>query len=513
MSFFGKLFGPSKAELVARTPRPVAKRRYEAAKSNRLLADWIASATSSDADLRQDMVQLRARARDLAQNNVYARKFLKMVETNVVGERGVRLQMRVREAAKKNGEKGRIDQAANDLIEEAWRKWCRAGNCTVDGRLSWVDAQRLVARSVPRDGEIFVRKIVARGYMHGFAIQFIDPDHLDAEFNGRHTNGNEVRMGVEIDRGGRPVAYHFWERHPNDYQFGVGTPRNERIRVPATDILHLYEPDRVDQTRGVPWMATAMLEAKMLGGYKEAEVVAARTAAAKMGFFLPPEEGGDYSGDDKDELGNTITEAAPGTFETLPTGFKFESFDPQHPTTAYKDFVKGVLKGIASGLNVSYVSLASDLEGVTYSSIRQGALDERDHWRVIQCWLIEHFHVPIFEAWLLNALSAPAADNGINLPADKFDKFNQPLFIPRGWQWVDPQKETDATLTAIDGGLTTLTKALAEKGDDLEEVLRERASEKELAESLGVELGSPKPKASAQPPAAPEDTGQAAEEE
>jgi lambda family phage portal protein len=174
--------------------------------------------------------------------------------------------------------------------------------------------------------------------------------------------------------------------------------------------------------------------------------------------------------------------------------------------------VKGVLKGIASGLNVSYVSLASDLEGVTYSSIRQGSLDERDHWRVLQGWLIEHFHLPVFESWLLSALSAPAADSGINLPVDKFDKFNQPLFIPRGWQWVDPQKETDATLTAIDGGLTTLTKALAEKGDDLEEVLRERQAEQELAASLGVELGKPKPKAPPGPPAAPKDDQAEAEE-
>ena len=44
-------------------------------------------------------------------------------------------------------------------------------------------------------------------------------------------------------------------------------------------------------------MAAALTRLKMLDGYEEAELVAARTAASKMGFFTSP-DGDGYSGVD-----------------------------------------------------------------------------------------------------------------------------------------------------------------------------------------------------------------------
>lgn len=474
----------------------IGKRRYDAAKGGRLFADWVLGNPSIDQEIRQDLRMLRARSRDLSQNDPYAKRYLRLVETNVVGPDGIRLQMKVKEFM--NGAE-QYDQRANDMIEEAWGIWGKAANCTQNGRLGWIDVQRHIARAVAKDGEVFVRKVRGRKLMHGFSLQLIEADLLDEDFNGRLSNGNEVRMGVEVDAAYRPVAYHFWDAHPNDYQYSAASARNERRRVPATDIIHLYDPESVSATRGVPWMVTPMGRIKMLNGYQEAELVGARVAAGKMGFFVQPEGGDNYVGDGTDAEGNIITEASPGSFEVLPTGYDFREFSPEHPSTAYGQFSKDMLKGIASGLNVSYVTLANDLEGVNYSSIRQGTLDERDHWRMLQGWLIRSFHIPVFEEWLLLALTAP---DGIRLPIERYDKFNKPAFIPRGWQWVDPQKEVDAALTAIDGGLSTLTKALGERGDDVEEILRERANEKALAESLGVELVGPKtPKA---PPTAQE---------
>ncbi|MCI0539082.1 MAG: phage portal protein [Verrucomicrobiales bacterium] len=74
-------------------------------------------------------------------------------------------------------------------------------------------------------------------------------------------------------------------------------------------------------------------------------------------------------------------EVSPGQFETRPVGFEFQTFDPQHPTQAFPFFVKTFLRGIASGLGVSYNTLANELEGVNFSSIRAGVSDEREEIR------------------------------------------------------------------------------------------------------------------------------------
>ena len=242
--------------------------------------------------------------------------------------------------------------------------------------------------------------------------------------------------------------------------------------------------DRHEQPRGIPWMISAMLRLQMLGGYEEAELIAARIGASKMGFFTSDDADG-YDGEGEDAEGFLTMEAEPGVFEQLPKGVGLETFDPSHPNSQFGAFVKAALRGVASGVNVSYNSLANDLEGVNYSSIRQGALDERDHWRVLQQWTIEQFNQPVFDAWLKAFLTSKLT----TLPGRKLHKFNAPVWSPRGWQWIDPLKEVKANAEAVANGFKNRTDVLAEQGRDFEETLQALAAENELIESLGISLG------------------------
>lgn len=462
-------------KLFSRKPKAVARRAFEAANTGRLFSDWLTGTKSADAEIRYALQAMRSRSRDLCQNNDYARRYLDLVCSNVVGPKGIQLQVRARE------NDGRLDQLANQILEQSFADWGRAGNCTVDGKLSWVDAQRAFVSSVARDGECFVLMVQDSGNPWRFRLQFIDPDLIDQDKNETLAGGNQIRMGIEVDGAGKPVAYYVKTRHPDDYQLS-GVPVREE-RVPADRMIHGYRADRIAQTRGVPWTSTAMTRLKMLGGYEEAELVAARISASKMGFFTS-QSGDDYQADGTEDTGNLRMEVAPGQFEQLPAGVDFKPFDPQHPASAFADFEKAMLRGIASGLGVSYTSLSNNLESVSYSSIRQGLIEERDQWRVTQAWMIEHFCDPVYRAWLRQTL-----DSGIvNLPAAKYSKFVAAQWVPRGWQWVDPRNEADAQITAINNGLMTRTQALAERGLDIEDVLRERQAEDELMAAMGIVL-------------------------
>ena len=92
-------------------------------------------------------------------------------------------------------------------------------------------------------------------------------------------------MGVEINDKRKPVAYHLYKNHPNDLGLQQS---NEAIRVPAEEVIHAFVRQRPEQTRGYPFVAPVMGNIKMLNGYFEAEITAARVASAKMGFFTSP---------------------------------------------------------------------------------------------------------------------------------------------------------------------------------------------------------------------------------
>lgn len=450
-------------------------RRFDAAKTSRFY-DFYGSTKSADSEIRWDIRILRDRCRDLARNNDYAKKYISLMKTNVVGEFGIQMQSRAR-----NDDKT-LDRLANTTLEAEWKKWGKKGNCTVDGKLSFIDCQNLVLDQLATEGEALIQVIRNANNEWGFALKFLDNDMLDEQFNEKLSNGNEVRMGIEENREGKALAYWLWQENPHENI--VSQARNsKRIRVPADQILHIFRMARPGQSRGIPPMVTAILDLKQLDGYIEAELVAARAAAAKMGFFTSA-TGEEYQGEDTEDEYNPVMSAEAGTFEQLPEGMNFTPFDPQHPTSQFPAFLKQIIRSVASGLNVSYASLSNDLESVNYSSIRQGALEERHYFRSEQRFLVEHFLQPVFEMWLLMSITKGV----IPLPVSKFDKFATPHWQPRGFGNIDPLKETQSQVLGLNNGLMSLQDIASIHGRDVESLFEQLQQEKVLAESLGINL-------------------------
>jgi lambda family phage portal protein len=458
-------------------PKKMA-RAFHGADTGRLFSDFVSSSRSADSEIKPSLRVLRDRCREISRNHPYAKRYLQIMSTNVVGANGVRIQVR------KRNDDNSLDSVGNRIIEQAWQAWGRAGFCTVDGRVSWVQAQRLFMETLARDGEVLIQKIKnPAGNPFGFSLKFLEADYLDEGYDARLSNGNEIRMGVELDkRTGKPLNYYLFEDHPHhDQGYGSKTKRHHKI-VPASEIIHCYLQDRAGQTRGVPWMSNVLTRLKMLDGYEEATLVNARVAASKMGFFTSP-EGDGFVGDDYDNHA-PIMSAEPATFTQLPAGMSFTAFDPQNPTDSFAEFEKGILRGIASGLGVSYVSLANNLEGVSYSSIRQGTIEDRDHFKMVQQFMIDQFIDPIYRAWLEMAITV----GRVSLPMGKYDLFaDQVIYRPRGFAWVDPAKEINASVTALNNGIVSLQDVHSQYGRDTEEIFEQINRESELADRYGID--------------------------
>ena len=256
-------------------------RSFLSGDSDDLFANFKGTNLTADGELHASLVKMRARSRKLCNDSDYARKYLELCKSNVVGHTGVKLTPK----AQRNPNE--LDREDNRAILDAWRKWGRRDNCTTSGALTWLDVQNLFLETVARDGECFVRLVTGYDNDFGFALQVFEGDALDINLNQELSSGNFISLGIEKDSWGKVVAYYFKSksRALNTFEFSTGNYE----RIPANEIIHGFRSLRPNQSRGVPWLNTSIRALKMLDGWLEAELTGARIAASKMGFYTEAE--------------------------------------------------------------------------------------------------------------------------------------------------------------------------------------------------------------------------------
>ena len=450
---------------------------YQGAKQSRLTTGFGVSNTSADAELASSLTALRSRSRQLVRDASYAKRARTIVTNNVIGS-GVGMQAQVKSV------RGTLAEAVNDSIESAWEEWTYAEYCHSGGKLCFADFERAAMGQIFEAGEVIIRvhNRSFGGSKVPIGLELIESERLADEFSqiGADTPNN-IRMGVEVGNFFRPVAYWIRQMHPGDIRGYVGESMKYE-RVPADEIYHLYIIDRWPQTRGVPWMHTAVLRMRDMDGYSEAEITAARGAANFSGTIetddmLDPQ--GEVQEDGQDQI--TIE---PGVFRKMAPGEKMNWLTPNRPNTALDPFMRYMLREIAAGVGVSYESISRDYSQSNYSSSRLALLDDRDLWKVLQLWWIRNFRKPFHTRWLGMAVMSQAIQ-GITISAFATDmnRYSAVLFKPRGWSWIDPTKEVEAYTMAIKAGLTTRTDVIAGTADgrDIEDI--DETRERELAAS------------------------------
>jgi lambda family phage portal protein len=459
--------------------RKPQQRAYQGARISRLTADWITSGTSADSEIKSSFKALRNRARQLCRDNDYARQALRVIQNNVIGH-GIKHQGQVR---MQRG--GKLDEVINGRIHNAWQHWGNKKRCDVSGILGFHDLERLICRSLAESGEVFIR-MIRQPFGDSkipFALQLLESDYLVDDEVPQPAKGNTVRMGIEVDSYLRPQAYHFYSNHPGDTYAGNTRTNGRKLRIPADEIIHLFLPERPGQTRGVTWFASALMRMHMLQGYEEAEVVRARASSALMGFISSPE--GELMGDEVYD-NERVSEFTPGVFKYLQPGESVNVPDLNAPDGQLEPFTRSMLRAVAAGIGVSFESISKNFSESNYSSSRLSLLEERDTYKVLQRYMVENFHQTVFDKWLDMAVLS----GELNLPGYETnpERYAASKWVPRSWEWVDPQKEVNAYKDAVRCGFKTLGQVIAEQGGDLDEVLTGRQAELAMMDEMGIVL-------------------------
>jgi lambda family phage portal protein len=449
--------------------------------NSRLTLDWALGARTSDQKLRGGLRGMKDRSRDLSENNEYCARFLNKARENVIGSNGIGLQMAFTEDLL-----GSQASTVNRAIEGGWDRYCE--KVSACGQMSMVDFAQLWTSTFLTDGEAFVNRLKGYEYNdHRFAVQFIDSDQIDIGYQrlarydseGKRLE-NEICLGVEFDQYRRPVAYWAYDRHPAE-RAGV-----RRYRLDAERVDHSFLFKVLNQTRGVPVFHAVLLTLHHLGQYEEAEIVAARLAACKMAALVSKLGPDDAPSQRNEKTGAVEMGAEPGEMFALPEGMDVHPIDWNHPNQNFPAFTKAMLRGIAAGVNTAYSTLTGDLSDVNFSSMRAGILDEREGWRVLQTFAVQHFYAPTFKDWLGMALLTGQLQVPAKLSVAQI--IAAARWMPRGWDWVDPVKDVTADIMALRAGLATHQELMQKRGRDFFDTIDERAREMKYAKEKGVEI-------------------------
>lgn len=454
--------------------------------THRFTGDW----GTPDAALRFHLPTVRARSRDMrgspvltALNNVFL--------NNVLGPMGVHFQMKVK-TSKLYGDStdGRPDTQANDIIETAYKSAMGLPNYLVSRDMTKRLADEMKLTTLIFDGECFIRTWKPFENDSGIARQLIDPDLCDVDYNvAEMDGGGQIRMGIEFDKWGARVAYHFLKKHPLDYQYNHRQMQPWRERVDASEIRHLFVPLRLGASRGLPLTAPALLSVRQLEAFVDASVVNARIGAARNVYYikefptgwtsadgLPPS----YTDENGKDTGAIVDDLREGESLELPTGVDVKTLDTRFPDDAIEPFTKAAMRFNAMALGTSYMTLSGDLSEANFSSLRAGLNEERSMWARWQQFFIESDCQPDFREWLKLALATQA----VKLPPGKRHKFDASAFTGRRWSSVNPLQDVEANRQAIAALLKSPQQCIREEGGDPEEVLREIREFRDLAETF-----------------------------
>lgn len=360
------------------------------------------------------------------------------------------------------------DLETKSRVEKLIRMHWGRTSIDADGLCNIFGQQGLSLATTALSGEVFLRRRFRRAADRlplPYQVQALEPDYLVDTIDGTLPNGNRAVQGIEFDRLGRRVAYHFYAEHPGG-RYGAGI---QVRRVAAENVIHVFDMQRPGQARGVTWFAPILTLLHELQKYQDGQVKR-QEIAAMFAAILKHEE-------DADALKEDFGELRSGAILNIGSDEEMTFTDP--PTVeGYEPFMRGTDRTLAGGLGLTYEEFTGDYSNVNYSSARMGRIDTEPNTERWQ----SHMMVPMFcdrqAEWFKEAA---AFARGID--PDSYDI----VWTPPKRPLVDPRLDFAAFEKARRAGFASRRSFIRQTGNDPAaveaEILEEQkwANENELA--------------------------------
>ena len=427
--------------------------------------DSAPSISNLNASLDAGGPAIRRRGAYYARNNPHVSNAINAHVANIIGT-GIRPRSR------------HPDPEMRKRLNSAFEQWIAQAD--IAGRTDFYGLQAQAVRNVIEAGEAFARfRVDTDSPVMPLRLQMLASDQIDSTLHRDLDGGTRIRAGVEFNADGRRTFYHVLPARPGDPNGVNWNP----FRVPASEVMHVFEALEVGQVRGLSALAPVLLRVHDLDQYEDAQLVRQKVAALFAGFLIDPNgDAAGFDGTKDDSILSTGLE--PGTLKVLPPGYDIRFSDPAEVGNV-NDFIKAQLRAIAAGIGVTYEQMTGDLEGVNYSSIRAGLIEYRRRvdtfrWTVF----IPQFCRPVWERFINMAVLTGM------IPASELDRDAASLLAvewhPPAWEYVDPLKDIKADREAVEAGFKSRSQVINELGEDPEQVDAQRAEDTGRSARLGL---------------------------
>lgn len=481
---------------------------YDAGKLNRLTKGRLGSEIKEHSVPSEQIERLRWQSWNLWRNNTYARKIVRSLESKVVGS-GMLPESQAKH------EDGTPDVEFRARAKQLWLA-IQSGfdfrGLPGRGGVTFAGLQRLALRACILSGETLHRivpiksdEMFQRDLPIPLTLQMIDAarltdtNHPAAGDQLRLAEGHTLYRGIELDADGKRVAY--WI---NSYPPGTASPTyGTTQRIPAEQLAHLFVEDDIDQLRGTPWFASALLGMRDTGDLQynvlKASAMAAcvvmgyrkPTGAARFGLNQATETNSTSADgtDLTDSDGNAITKIQPGMFVNLGRDGELTGFSPNQPNTNAEAFIQHMLRGTAAGFSgVKSSTVTGDYRNSSFSSERSADNDCWPEVQALQEWFATSFCQPIFDAVVRAGVLSGYFDGIIT--TDEFSAAPG-RYTEAKWQGpiqlsINPVDDINAAALAMHHGLSSLQMECAKRNINWRDVITDNVEVRAAADEAGL---------------------------
>jgi lambda family phage portal protein len=376
----------------------------------------------------------------------------------------------------KTGDKG-LDNAL-------WQWWedvsTDPDQCDIAGELTWKEIERQACRSESVDGDI-----VVTGTEEGpFQL-------LESHLIRTKSKVEDTFLGVTTNRVGRREQYHVAEELSEFGQFGDCTPIDVRNEDGIRQVFHVYNPKRVNPTRGVTQLApvfsiSGMLEDINFAKLVQQQVVSCFAVFRKMaagGNRLPSADSayGDATVETTQAGTRQLEGVSPGMEVIGQPGEELQGFSPNVPNSEYFQQVKLILQIIGVNFGLPLCLVLMDGSETNFSGWR-GAVDEaRKGFVADQQNLVRRLNRPAY-IWKLSQHLKETKDAALRKAASKLGDgiFRHNWNLPT-WSYIEPVADAQGDAEQLKNALTSPRRLHAARGKDWEEIAEESIADNAFA--------------------------------
>ena len=465
-----------------------ARNEFDGGRQRRRLRSWQPTQTTVNVILTSSGDLLRARCRDSLRNNPHAVSASDSFVANLIGT-GIKPSSLIED-----------QPDLRDTLQSLWLEW--TDQCDADGLADFYGLQTIVARALFEAGECFIRfrpRRMEDGYLVPLQIQLLESEMCPYGKNEKASNGNFIMNGIELDFLGKRAAYYFHPVHPGDIPIEADLTSVQTVRVPASEVLHIFKCTRPGQMRGVPLITPALVRLFFLEQYDDAELERKRIAAMFAGFVTTPNPDDpleDDGPDDSDDTEAHLSPLEPGTMQKLLPGEDIKFSEPADVGGGYEAYQYRQQLALFGALGIPYSLATSDLRRANYSSLRGSIVEYRRKLEQFQHNVIVfQMCAPIWRRWMDTAILAEALPVSETIYLADKALYQKAKWIPQRNDWVDPLKDRQAEKLAVDSGFKSRSDVVEAEGFDPEENDKRIAADNARAEELGLEFAPAKPTA------------------